>query len=266
MYNVVSGDDAELSRPVIDEDLHAYIDRELDVERLQIVESYLAEHAESARRVSAYTAQREALRAALAGAASEPIPPRLDPRLLYQQRQTQHRMIWRAAAAVVLAIGLGGGGGWGLHIGYDRYEQRSADAFGQQAAAAYLALAQSNPQSLQVASFEGLSESVTKALGVPVQFHDTAGAGFTLLGGWVLSAPHGQGVQLAFRDTSDNKLITMYLEGRPGAKDTPFRRVAGVGVPTVAWDDDDLACAISGSAEPERLEQIGKKLYDALLS
>jgi anti-sigma factor RsiW len=266
MYTVVSDAGTALSRPVIDEDLHAYLDRELEAERRPIVERYLEDNADSARRVSAYIAQREALRVALAGAASEPIPPRLDPRLLYQQRQTQHRMIWRAAAAVVLAIGLGGGGGWGLHIGYDRFEQRHADAFGQQAAAAYLALAQSNPQNLQVASIEGLSTSVSKALGVPVQFHDTAGAGFTLLGGWILSAPSGQGVQLAFRDTSDNKLVTMYLEGRPGAKDSPFRRVAGVGVPTVAWDDDDLACAISGAAEPEQLEKIGKRLYDALLS
>jgi hypothetical protein len=37
-------------------------------------------------------------------------------------------------------------------------------------------------------------------------------------------------------------------------------------VPTVAWEDDDLACAISGTVEPERLEQIGRRLYDALLS
>jgi anti-sigma factor RsiW len=58
----------------------------------------------------------------------------------------------------------------------------------------------------------------------------------------------------------------MYLEGRPGAKETPFRRVAGTGVPTVAWEDDDLACAISGNADPKHLEQIGRRIYGALLS
>src|SRR4029077_1676159 len=99
--------------------------------------------------------------------------------------------------------------------------------------------------------------SVSKALGVTVQLHDTAAAGFALLGGWVLPAAKGQGVQLAFRDAKDNRVITMYLEGRPGAKETPFRRVAGDGVPTVAWEDDDLACAISGAVEPDRLGRIG---------
>jgi hypothetical protein len=34
----------------------------------------------------------------------------------------------------------------------------------------------------------------------------------------------------------------------------------------VAWEDDDLACAVSGTVAPERLEQIGRCIYDALLS
>jgi anti-sigma factor RsiW len=207
----------------------------------------------------------------LAGPASEAIPARLNPHLLLQKRQSEQRhserhIVWRMAATVLLAVGLGGAGGWGLHVGYARLQQRDVDTFGQQAAAAYLTLAQATPQPLQVAPIEGLSTNVSRALGVPVQFHDTASAGFALISGWVLRAPDGQAVQLAFRDVKDNKVITMYLEGRPGAKETPFRRVAGGGVPTVAWEDDDLACAISGAVEPERLEQIGRSIYDALLS
>ena len=195
-------------------------------------------------------------------------PPRLDPHLLLRHRLSERRAIWRAAAAVLLAIGIGGAADWVLdgEFGYDPSEQRQADVFGQQAAAAYLMLAKTNPQPLQVASIESLSASVSKALGVTVQFHDTAAAGFALLGGWILPAPKGHAVQLAFRDVQDNKVITLYFEGRPGAKETPFRRVAGGGVPTVAWEDDDLACAISGTFEPEQLEQIGRRIYDALLS
>jgi anti-sigma factor RsiW len=266
MGSYANGPGGELGCLVIDEDLHAYVDRQLAPDRLPVVERYLKDHSESARRVGAYVTQREALRAALAGPAKEPIPPRLNPYLLAQNRNKERQIVWRMAATVLLAIGLGGAGGWGLHVGYDRFQQRHADTFGQQAAAAYVTLAQANPQSLQVASIDKLSTTVSKALGVPVEFHDTATAGFTLVSGWVLPASEGQAVQLAFRDVKDNKVITMYLEGRPGAKETPFRRVAGTGVPTVAWEDDDLACAISGTVEPERLEQIGRRLYDALLS
>jgi anti-sigma factor RsiW len=265
MGSYASGLGGELSCPVIDQDLHAYVDRQLTADRLPVVERYLEAHSDSAQRVSAYLAQREALRAALSDPASEPIPARLNPHLLFHKRNSERRAIWRMAAAVVLAVGLGGAGGWGLQVGFERLGQRHPDTFGQQAAAAYLTLAHANPQPLQVASIDDLSKNVSKALGVPVEFHDTAAVGFTLLGGWVLPAPKGQAVQLAFRDVHDNKVITMYLEGRPGAKETPFRRVAGGGVPTVAWEDDDLACAISGAVQPDQLEQIGRRLYDALL-
>jgi anti-sigma factor RsiW len=261
------GLDNEPSWLALGEDLHAYVDRQLPSERRPVVERFLRAHPESARRVAAYAAQREALCAALDGPASELIPARLDPYLLLRHRQSERRSYWRAAAAVLLAIGIGGSADWVLDGGFgsDHLEQR-ADTFGQQAVAAYLTLAQANPQPLQVASIDSLSTSVSKALGVAVRLHDTASTGFALVGGWVLPAPSGQAVQLSFRDVHDNTVITFYFEGRPGVKETPFRRVAGSAVPTVAWEDDDLACAISGAVEPERLEQLGRRIYDALLS
>jgi anti-sigma factor RsiW len=47
---------------------------------------YLLAHPEIARRVEAYATQRDMLRAALAGLASEPIPPLLNPQRLIRQR------------------------------------------------------------------------------------------------------------------------------------------------------------------------------------
>jgi anti-sigma factor RsiW len=268
MMSYASGLGGDPGCAVLDEDLHAYVDRQLASDRRPMVERHLREHSESARRVGAYMAQREALRAALAGPSSEAVPPWLDPHLLQRHRLSERRNVWRAAAAVLFAIGIGGTVDWMVDGGFisDHFDLRQADTFGQQAAAAYVTLAQTNPQPLPVVSLDGLSASVSKALGVVVHFHDTAAAGFTLLGGWVMPGSKGQAVQLAFRDAKDNRLITFYLEGRPGAKETPFRRVAGTGVPTVAWEDDDLACAISGTAEPAQLEQIGRRIYDALLS
>jgi anti-sigma factor RsiW len=254
--------------PVVDEDLQAYVDRRLASDRRPAVDRFLRTHTDSARRIGAYVAQREALRAALADRSREPVPVRLDPHLLRRHCLSERRGMWRTAAAVLLAIGLGSAVERALDsgFGHEHPEQRAADGFARQAAAAYLRLAQGEPQPLQIASIDVLSASVSGALGVSVQLHDTAASGFTLLGGWVLPGSNGQAVQLAFRDVRDNTMITLYFEGRPGAKETPFRRIAGGGVPTVAWEDDDLACAISGTVAPERLEQIGRRIYDALLS
>src|SRR5215831_12955592 len=62
-----------------------------------------------------------------------------------------------------------------------------------------------------------------------------------------------------------DETITFYLEGRPGAKETPFRRIAGKGLTTLVWEDDDLACAITSTLEPKKLEEVGRRIYDALL-
>jgi anti-sigma factor RsiW len=137
--NYASGAGNDLSCPVLDEDLHAYVDRQLAPDRRPAVERYLRNHAEPARRVGSYIAQREALRAALAGPTSEPTPSWLDPHLLQQHRLSERRNVWRVAAAVLLTIGIGGAIDWMVdgEVIYDHLYLRQADVFGQQAATAW---------------------------------------------------------------------------------------------------------------------------------
>jgi anti-sigma factor RsiW len=55
---------SEVTPPIGEDDLHAYIDGQLDLGRRLAVERYLAENPEAAQRVAAYRQQREAIRAA----------------------------------------------------------------------------------------------------------------------------------------------------------------------------------------------------------
>ena len=65
------------SRPIGEEDLHAWIDGQLDADRQPVVWRHLQEHPDVARRVAAWREQRDALRAVFAPVAAEPVPPRL---------------------------------------------------------------------------------------------------------------------------------------------------------------------------------------------
>lgn len=76
----------ETGRPVTGDELHAYVDSQVAPDRSPAVVRYLLAHPEIARRVEAYATQRDMLRAALAGLASEPIPPLLNPQRLIRQR------------------------------------------------------------------------------------------------------------------------------------------------------------------------------------
>jgi anti-sigma factor RsiW len=77
------------SQVVAEEDLHAYIDGELSQDRRVAVAQYLSACPDVARRVDAYAAQRDLLRAELAGPAKETVPPQLDLKRLIGERRKQ---------------------------------------------------------------------------------------------------------------------------------------------------------------------------------
>ena len=74
-------------RPITEDDLHAYVDRVLEPERQVEVANYLESHPEVARRVAAFSDQRERLRAALAPIADEPLPAELNLSRIIENRR-----------------------------------------------------------------------------------------------------------------------------------------------------------------------------------
>ena len=61
-------------RPITEDDLHAYVDHALAPERRAEVATYLDDHPDIAGRIAGFANQRDALRAALAPIADEPLP------------------------------------------------------------------------------------------------------------------------------------------------------------------------------------------------
>ena len=85
-------------RPIAEEELHAWIDGQLEPEREAAVVRYLHEQPDVAHRVTAWRDQREALRAAFGPVAAEPIP-----------RGSGWRGCSRAAGATATALAGGSG-------------------------------------------------------------------------------------------------------------------------------------------------------------
>src|SRR3954447_1150193 len=98
--------------PIGDDDLHGYVDKRLEPERMAAVEAYIATHPDAAVRVRQYQEQRQALRSALQPKHDEPIPVRLRVASI----QAEQRRRWRRTLGRVAAAGLwllvGAAGGW----------------------------------------------------------------------------------------------------------------------------------------------------------
>ncbi|SPU50082.1 transmembrane regulator [Bordetella trematum] len=99
--------------PITEDDLHAWVDGQLDPARTDALRAYLADHPEQARRVQAWQAQRLALRARFAGVLDEPIPDRLRQAASPPRTVRASQGLWRLAASLLIALA-GGVLGWGL--------------------------------------------------------------------------------------------------------------------------------------------------------
>jgi Predicted transmembrane transcriptional regulator (anti-sigma factor) len=100
-------------RPITEDDLHAYVDRVLEPERQAEVAAYLGDHPEVAKRVAAFSDQRDSLRAALAPIAEEPC--RRSSICRASSRTARRRpSVARWAMAAMLLLSIGGLGGWAV--------------------------------------------------------------------------------------------------------------------------------------------------------
>jgi anti-sigma factor RsiW len=165
-----------------------------------------------------------------------------------------------AAAAALLAIG--SAAGW---VARDQLSP-STDLLVQKAAAAHAVFASASgpPSSLPLRDVAGLETAISHELAARVRVLDLKDLGYDLVAAHMLHSPNARAVQLVYG--SAGRPISIYFEARPGARETPFRDERRGSIASVAWEDDNLACAISGEVEPEMLKAIGRRLYGALNS
>src|ERR1700682_1609691 len=94
-------------RPITEDELHAYVDRVLEPERQAEVTAYLGDHPDVAKRVAAFTGQRDLLRAALAPIAEEPLPAELNLSRIIENR-ARRASLARCGRAAPLLVRRGG--------------------------------------------------------------------------------------------------------------------------------------------------------------
>jgi anti-sigma factor RsiW len=233
---------------VTEEELHAYLDGELPDERKALVESYLRQRPDEMRRLNAYRADGEAIARIFAAGVARP-------------RSGSRQLLLRVASAVVL-LAIGSSAGW---VARDQLLP-STDPLVQQAVAAHAMFATSSGplSSLPLGDVARLETIISHELAARMRVLELNDLGYELVAAHMLPSPNARAVQLVYG--SAGRPISIYLEARPGARETPFRNSRHGSISTVAWEDDDVACAISGEVEPKTLKAIGQRLYEALNS
>jgi anti-sigma factor RsiW len=252
-------------RPIAEEELHAWIDGQLAADRKPAVLRYLEGHPETARQVGAWRAQKEALRAAFASIAAEPVPPRLALERLIQQRLAGRSMTWRMVASALLAFGLGGAGGWFLHNGLQPPSNAAMTLLAQSAVSNHIVYTadRRRPTELGAQQRDDLARWVSNRLNHRVQPPDLSADGFSYLGGRLAATRDGP-AGLFMYDGPQSVRLTVFVLPLKAAHETPIQHVDFAHVDGCAWIDNGIGYTVVGRLPPAELRRIAEQVRQQL--
>jgi len=252
---------SEVNRPMDrlpDTEINAYVDGELDMQGLAEVETWLADHPEDAARVHAYKLQKLHFHQLYDLPKNAPLPQGLR-EVLAANSMRRWLPGWRQLAAGIMLLVVGGIGGW-YGDNLLRTPQRIAgQGFVQRALNNYAVFAYDAARPVEIGTNDDgeylawLSERVGKPLRTP----DLAGAGFTLIGGRLVS-DQGTPAALFMYEDNKNQRLTLYVRPASGGVNTKVQRNTVHDMTALYWSDRTLDYAVAGEIPLQELRRIAE--------
>ena len=252
-------------QPVSEEELHAYIDNQLDEQRRRAVESYLEDHPQEADTVRYYQQMNRSLLEAYDGqlktASAGQVAPFPSQPLAFWQRPRV------AAAAALLLLSTGIISGWLLRT--EQAANRSIIlTLASPAQAAYVAYTPEvqHPVEVDARHEQHLFKWLSNRLGENVRAPDISSLGYHLLGGRLLPGDGKPAAQFMYENESGNRLTLYIRSGFSRNRETAFRYREDQGIGTFYWVDRQFGYALSGALSRSQLLDIANVLYMALIT
>jgi anti-sigma factor RsiW len=247
-------------RPITEDDLHRYVDRVLEPERQAEVAAYLGDHPDVAKRVAAFTNQRDVLRAALAPIAEEPLPLELNLSHIIEQR-ARRPSVARWAMAAMLLLSIGGLGGWAVR-GAWQASPGGLVALAQEATASYSVYAPDHirPVEVRASDSDYLVQWVSDRLRRPVKVPDLTTSGYRLMGGRLVATEHGPAAMFMYDDDHGNRIVVLTRPMSSADQNAPMTSQSHGDVGGIAWADEGLGYSVVGHAAPESLRPIANEV------
>lgn len=253
-------------RHIVEDELHAYVDGELDAETRTEVEAWLATHPEEQAAVEAWSAQNDGLHRLYDGVLDEPLPPGLVDALASAPARTRigPRRWMQAAAAVVLLVA-GFAIGWGVRDTQTEQQAAGEDLI-RHAVGAHVVFTGEKRHAVEVWADKEERHLVgwlSKRLGQAIRPPPLSELGFRLVGGRLVADRGGPAAQFMYED-ADKRRVTLYVRRSGTETATAFRFVSMDGVAAFYWRDQPLSYAVIARMEREELLKLARIVYGAL--
>ena len=251
---------------VTEQELQAYLDDALPLERRAAVEAYLENHPEARERLRAYRRLQDDIGVLFEPALREPVPPCLLAAALPPPRRGWRVQWWQGAAASLLMLVLGGGGGWLLRGQLQApAAQWVAAADSQEPLPRLAAMAHvvyspdvKRPVEIDAEHQDQLVAWLSKRLQSRVKPPLLSAQGYDLIGGRLLPGEQGPVAQFMYHNAAGQRMTLYVATTAAPRRDAGFRFASQGPVNVFYWWDGRFAYALSaglGQAELGRLAE-----------
>ncbi|NLS00381.1 anti-sigma factor [Rhizobium sp. P38BS-XIX] len=251
-------------RPITEDDLHAYVDGRLDEARSAEISTYLERHPEIADRFASYSVQRGELRSFFDTVAEEPVPTRLNLSHLVTASRQKTAFSWRLAAAAVILLFAGGSGGWYMHDQMAPASEGVA-ALAREASENYATYASDTirPVELRAEDVPQLLDWASQRMGHKPVVPDLSKSGYRLMGGRVVSTPHGAGLMLMYDNDRGTRLVMLTRPMIVDQTRTMTPHVEGK-VGSWSWASNGMGYSLVGSLPSDALHPLADDIRQQL--
>ncbi|OZI23992.1 hypothetical protein CAL26_06360 [Bordetella genomosp. 9] len=271
----------ETDAPVSDDDLHAFVDGQLDASRVAAVLQHLRRHPDAAVRVAHWHAQRFALRRLHHATDIGPAPAALANTVMRHGRRRWNPWLQACAAMLLVVAGAAGMRAWqatGVRGAAPTIAAASATPqFVRDAAAAYAVFSPEVRHPVEVGAQEEahLVQWLRRRLGRPLAAPVLQDRGFRLLGGRLLPGETvGQDAakaalaraQFMYEDERGRR-VTLYVAVFPtgvAPGETAFRSVQSASGTAFYWVENGYGYALNGDLPASQLQALAGDVYDQL--
>lgn len=266
------------TRPITEEQLHAYVDGWLDAETRATVERYLTQHPEAAAQVRDWQAINAALQAlgrSLDEGTGRPLqwkPPADELASRRVRKRPLTRLLYAGAVAAGIAVGVFAG--WMARdamLEADEYQQ-----FVRQAAMAYQVFAspiQARPVEMTADERERLQRwlSHKMSVGFPMRVPQLDREGWNLVGGRLLSNDAGPAALYVYEkpdpaDPAKKTRLALYVMAKPKPVNKPLSWSTGFPVEICEWGQDRLLMALAGPVEREQMKKLLAPINEQIIA
>ena len=252
---------------VNEDDLHAYVDKQLSAEKIAAVEALMRENPDVLLQVQQWQQLNKAMTKQFDNQRFDDIPAQLNVREMATKlanKKTQGQRWYYAIAASFLMV-ISASFGWFANE-LSQPNQQNSTNFVKSAISAYQVFSVEvlHPVEVGADKQEHLVAWLSKRINHPLKLPELQDYGYTLLGGRLLSMQTGNpAAQFMFED-HEGKRITWLVSKNASYHDRAFLSKNDDKVNSFYWMDSNVAYSVTGEIAQKTLREISLEIYQQI--